>query len=340
MKLSILVEKLNGELVGEDGESEVSGVSTLQNAQPDQICYYGNRVYRKYLKSTRALAVISSEMIESSSPNIVLVEDPYRAFRKTLILFHHETPSGFKGIHPNSVIHPDAVIAPDVTVGPNTVIDSSVSIDRGTIIGACAVIGPGVTIGSESCIHPCVSIYHDCVIGSRVIVHSGAVIGSDGFGFIPDPGGHLKIPQNGNVIVEDDVEIGAGCTIDRGAVHSTVIGRHTKLDNLVHIAHNVIVGEGCLFAGQTGISGSTVIGKGVIFGGQVGTAGHIDIGDGAVIGAQSGVTKNVPPGVTVSGYPARVHEKALRINAAVSDLPEFRREIREFMKRCSNKEEE
>ena len=340
MKLSILAEKLNGELIGPDGERLVAGVSTLSDAQTDQICYYGNKLYRKHLKTTTALAVIMKERLESSAANLILVNDPYRAFREALILFRRESLSGYTGIHPTSVIHPDAVLSANVTVGPNAVIDSCARIGQGTVIGAGSVIGPGVTIGCECHINPLVSIYHDCVIGSRVIIHSGTVIGSDGFGFIPDPQGHLKIPQNGNAVIEDDVEIGAGCTIDRAVVGSTIIGRFSKLDNLIQIAHNVTVGQGCLIAAQTGVSGSTEIGSGVIFGGQVGTAGHISIGDGAVVAAQSGVTKDVAAGKTVSGYPARSHERALKLSAAVSDLPEFRRKVLEFMKEFSSKEEE
>lgn len=340
MKLSILAGKLDGKLEGPDGNKEVEGVSTLQNAKPDQICYYGNKLYKKYLESTRALAVISREMVESSAANIILVEEPYRAFREVLILFRNETPSGFSGIHPSSVIHPDAILDQDVTIGPNAVIDAYARIDSGTSIGAGTFIGPGVTIGCDSVINSGVSVYHDCVIGSRVIIHSGAVIGSDGFGFVPDPEGHLKVPQNGNVIIEDDVEIGAGSTIDRAVVGSTVIGRFSKLDNLVHIAHNVTVGSGCLIAAQTGIAGSTVVGSGVVFGGQSGIVGHITICDGAVIAAQAGVSKNIPSGVTVSGYPARSHEKQLRVNAALVDLPDFRRRVMKFMKDFSITEKE
>ncbi len=340
MKLSILAGKLNGKLEGPDGDIEVEGVSTLQDAKPDQICYYGNRLYRKYLKSTSALAVISREMVESSAANIILVEKPYNAFREALILFRKETPSGFSGIHPTSVIHQDSVIERDVTVKPNAVVDARARIGRGALIGAGTFIGPGVTIGRDTVINSGVRVYHDCVVGSRVIIHSGAVIGSDGFGFIADPDGHLKVPQNGNVVIEDDVEIGAGCTIDRAVTGSTVIGRFSKLDNLVHIAHNVTVGSGCLIAAQTGIAGSTVIGSGVTFGGQSGITGHITIGDGAVIAAQAGVMKAVPPGVTVSGYPARSHMKSLRVNAALADLPDFRRKVMKFMEKFSNTEEE
>ncbi len=340
MELSILAKRLNGKLVGPDGSTDVAGVSTLQDAEPDQICYYGNKLYKKYLRSTNALAVISSEMVECSAPNLILTENPYLAFREALLLFGNPTPSGFTGIHPSSVVHSDTELGSDVRVGPNAVVDRCARIGDSTSIGAGSHIGPGVTIGSGCIINAGVSVYHDCIIGSRVVIHSNAVIGSDGFGFIPDPGGHLKIPQIGNVVIEDDVEIGAGCTIDRAAVGSTVIGRFTKLDNLIHIAHNVLVGQGCLFAAQTGVSGSTTIGKGVLFGGQVGTAGHINIGDGAVIAAQSGVSKDVSAGATIFGYPARSHKQMLRIIAAMNDLPAFRNKVLEFMNEHSSKEEE
>jgi len=328
MKLSILTEKLNGILDGPDGDSEVYGVSTLQDAEPDQICYYDNKRYRKYLESTDALAVISRVKLESSAPNFIIVDRPYLAFREALILFRNATASGFSGIHPTSVIHPDAKLGSDVTVGPNAVVDACAKIDRVSRIGAGAYIGPGVAVGRDTTINEGVCIYHDCIVGSRVIIHAGVVIGSDGFGFVPDPEGHLKVPQNGNTI---NVEIGAGCTIDRAVVGSTVIGRFSKLDNLIHIAHNVTIGTGCLIAAQTGIAGSTTIGSGVVFGGQSGINGHITIGDGAVIAAQAGVMKDVPPGITVSGYPARSHGKSLRMNAALADLPEFRRRILEFI---------
>jgi len=253
MKLSILAEKLNGKLIGPDGETEVRGVSTLQDAEPDQICYYGNRLYRKYLESTRALAVITQNKVVSSAANTILVDKPYHAFREALILFRNVTSSGFTGIHPTAVIHPQAILGQDVTVEPNSVVDAHAKIDNGTLIGAGTYIGPGVVIGSNSIINSGVSIYHDCVIGNRVIIHSRVVIGSDGFGFVPDPEGHLKVPQNGNAVIEDDVEIGAGSTIDRAVVGSTVIG---------------IVGHGCMIAAQTGVAGSTVIGSGVVCGGQ------------------------------------------------------------------------
>ncbi len=340
MKLSILAAKLEGELHGPDGEQEVAGVSTIQEAGPDQVCYYGNRAYRKYLTSTSALAVIAGERVRTSAANLILVAHPYRAFRKALILFRKETPGGFEGVHPAAVIHPEAVIHESASVGPGASVDAHARVGKGTVIGAGAHIGPGAAVGEDCLLYPGVVVYHDCVVCDRVIIHSGAVIGSDGFGFVPDPEGHLKVPQNGIAFVEDDVEIGAGCTIDRAVAGRTLIGKSSKLDNLVHVAHNVTIGANCLIAAQTGFAGSTTVGTGVTFGGQAGIAGHIRIGDGSTVAAQAGVMKDVPAGATVSGYPARAHGKSLRVNAALIDLPEFRRKVMDFMREHGNNEEE
>ncbi|MBD3278440.1 MAG: UDP-3-O-(3-hydroxymyristoyl)glucosamine N-acyltransferase [Candidatus Aegiribacteria sp.] len=340
VKLSVLAEELNGKLHGPDRNAEVSGVSTIQDATPSQVCYYGNRKYRKYLSTTSALAVICDELQETSASNQIVVSSAYHAFRRVLEIFRDPTPSGFCGIHPTAVVHPDAQLADDVTAGPCAVVDSKAVIGERTVIGAGSTVGPGTQIGSECRINPGVSIYHDCVIGNRVIIHSGAVIGSDGFGFVPDPAGHKKIPQNGNVVIQDDVEIGAGCTIDRSVVGSTVIGRHTKLDNLVHLAHNVTMGPGCLIAAQTGIAGSTSVGTGVIMGGQVGVAGHVNVGDGVAVGAQSGISKSVAPNLRIAGHPARPQKEYLRINASLAGLPELRERVGRLERESGEKEEE
>ena len=225
-------------------------------------------------------------------------------------------------MHPSAVVHPTAEIGKEAEIGPCAVIDRDCTLGHNCSIGSGSVLGSGVILGSDCVIHSNVTLLADTVLGNKVVIHSGTVVGSDGFGFVPDPRGeHKKIPQNGNVIIGNSVEIGANCTIDRAVTGSTRIGDHTKLDNLIQVAHNVCIGRGCFIAAQTGIAGSTVVGNGVVFGGQAGVGGHIVINDGAVIAAKSGVTKDVRSGITVSGNPARPHMVTLRLGAAVSRLP-------------------
>jgi len=268
------------------------------------------------------MAVMVSRPVTTSADCVLLVDNAYDAFRKVLHLFIPDRSTGFSHVHSSSVVHPTAEIGKEVEIGPCVVIDRDCVLGDNCSIGAGSVLGPGVVIGSDCFIHSNVTLLADTVLGSKVVIHSGTVLGSDGFGFVPDPGGkHKKIPQNGNVIIGNSVEIGANCTIDRAVTGSTRIGDHTKLDNLIQVAHNVCIGRGCFIAAQTGIAGSTVVGNGVVFGGQAGIGGHIVINDGAIIAAKSGVTKEVAAGTTVSGNPARPHMETLRLGAAVSRLP-------------------
>lgn len=320
--LKKLAELLGADLLGEGGERPVMGVSTLGEADGSHVCYYGNPRYARYLGSTRALAVITAMPVDTSAPNQLVVKNPYLAFRDALELFSPNRSSGFEGVHPTAVIHPTAVVAEDVTLGPNTVVDRNARIEGGTRIGASCVIGPNAVVGRDCHFHPLVAVAAECVVGDRVVLHSGVVIGGDGFGFVPDPEGmHKKIPQNGNVVIGDDVEIGAGSTVDRAVAGSTVVGARTKLDNLVQVAHNVRIGKGCFVAAQTGIAGSTVLEDLVTCGGQVGIGGHLRIGRGAILTAKSGVSKDVPPRGVVSGIPARNHTDNMKIMAAASRLP-------------------
>ncbi len=323
ISLGELAHRLEARLVGEGGDRPVKGVGTLESAGPDQVCYYGNPRYARQLGTTGALAVIAAGEIETSAPNVLVVKNPYLAFRNALTLFQPDRGTGFPGVHPSSIIHPSAILGPGVEIGPLAVVDRDARIGGGSRIGASCVIGPEAEIGDDCLLHPLVSVLAQCVLGDRVIVHSGAVIGSDGFGFVPDPAGgrHAKIPQNGNVVVGDDVEIGAGTTIDRAVIGSTVVGAGSKLDNLVQVAHNVRIGKGCFLAAHTGIAGSTVLEDMVTCAGQVGIGGHLRIGRGAVITGKCGVTKDVKPGETVSGIPAREHRENMRVMAAAARLP-------------------
>lgn len=330
-RLGDLAPALGGRLVGPGADEPVRGVSSLEEAGPDQVCYFGNPLYRRYLGSTRALAVICSKELESSAPNLIIVPEAYEAFRKALAIFAPDRSSGFDGVHPAAVMHPSASIGEGVRIGPGTVLDRDVSVGAGTRIGAGCYLGPGVSVGSGCDIHSSVVLEADTSIGDRVVIHPGAVIGADGFGFVPDPAGHRKVPQNGVVRIEHDVEIGANCTIDRAVTGATVVGAFSKLDNLVHLAHNVTLGPGCLLAAQVGIAGSTRVGAGVVMGGQAGLGGHLEIGERATIAGQAGVTKNVPPGAVVSGYPARMHAKALRQDAALARLTDLVDSISEHL---------
>ncbi len=321
--LQEVAEAIGGTIVGSPEKSAVvTGVSTLQDAGPGDICYYGNRKYASFLCDTAALAVIVSEPCDTSARCQIVVRDPYDAFRKALELFSPDDSSGFRGIHPSAVVHPSAVLAEGVTAGPCAVIERNCRVGRGTSIGSGAVLGPETETGEGCVIHPNVTLLARTVVGSFTIIHSGTVVGSDGFGFVPRASGiHGKVPQNGNVVIGSNVEIGSNCGIDRATTGSTIIGDHTKLDNLIQVAHNVRIGSGCFIAAQTGIAGSTTIGNGVVIGGQVGIAGHITIADGVVVAAKSGVTKSITERLTVSGNPCRPHGENLRISAAAARLP-------------------
>jgi UDP-3-O-[3-hydroxymyristoyl] glucosamine N-acyltransferase len=235
-----------------------------------------------------------------------------------------------KGVHPTAIVADGVHLGNDVAVGPYAIVEKGTQIgDRSIIYGGC-YIGHDAKIGKDTIIYPLVSLRERVEIGDRVIIHSGTVIGSDGFGFATVQGVQEKIPQIGTVIIEDDVEIGANVTIDRARFNRTLIGKGTKVDNLVQIAHNVTVGKHSIIVAQAGISGSTVVGDKVILAGQAGIVGHISIGDGAVVAAQAGVTKSIPNNTKVSGYPAKPHEHAKRVNACVQRLPLAYNKIKEL----------
>ncbi|MCK5133017.1 MAG: UDP-3-O-(3-hydroxymyristoyl)glucosamine N-acyltransferase [Candidatus Sabulitectum sp.] len=329
--LEEISDHIDGEILSGDPDTVITGVSAIQDAGPADICYCGSAKYAGYLGSTNAVAVIVSNPVETAAECVLLVDDAYDGFRKVLHLFKPDRSSGFSRLHSSAVIHPASNIGENVQIGPSVVIDRDCVVGDNCRIGSGSVLGPGVILGNDCLIYPSVTLLAGTFIGNNVIIHSGTVTGSDGFGFVPAAGGeHKKIPQNGNVVIGNNVEIGANCTIDRAVTGSTKIGDHTKLDNLIQVAHNVCIGKGCFIAAQTGIAGSTVIGNGVVFGGQVGVGGHIVINDGAVIAAKSGVTKDVDSGVTVSGNPARPHMETLRLGAAVSRLPKIIELVKEL----------
>jgi UDP-3-O-[3-hydroxymyristoyl] glucosamine N-acyltransferase len=290
----------------------VSGAASLEDAGPDDLAYMDSPRYTEALASTRAgLCLVSKRFAGQVPPEtLALVSpEPHRAFARVLARLYPSAArpgSSFDalGVSPGSFVHPSARLEAGVTVDPGAVIGPHAEIGSGTIVGAGAVIGPHVRIGRQCSLGPSVTV-RSAFLGNRVILHPGVRIGQDGFGFAMGGKGHAKVPQLGRVIVQDDVEIGANTTIDRGALRDTVIGEGTKIDNLVQIGHNVVIGRHCIIVSQVGISGSTTLEDFVVIGGQVGVVGHLRIGAGAQIAGSSNVNKDVPPGARWGGTPAK-----------------------------------
>ncbi len=323
--LQQLADHVGGKIVG-DPNYLIHGVAGIIEAQSGEITFVANPRYEAALRTTAASAVIVARPLEGLTPASLVVEDPYYAFCRIVTYFYQ------KPYHPRGISQQSA-IGKNVTLGSDLSIYPFVTIGEGAAIGDRVTLFPGVYIGEDSHIgedsilYANVSVREEVTIGRRVIIHSGAVIGSDGFGFATHQGRHHKIPQVGTVIIEDDVEIGANVTVDRATLGKTVIGRGTKIDNQVQIAHNVSVGEDCLLVAQVGISGSTEIGHHVILAGQVGVAGHLKIGDNVVAGGRSGVTKDIPSDQKVSGFPPLPHRKWLEAQASFPHLPDFRKRL-------------
>lgn len=320
MRLREIAEHLGAELHG-DGEKDIVGVNRVQDANEHELTFLANPKYRKYLPGTKAGAVVVSQPEETCPAAQLIALDPLYAFARALRLFYPEPGSHLTtGVHRTALIDPSAKVAENVHLGRFVSVDAGSVIGKGSRIADGVVISRNCRIGSECLIHPNVTIYDDSVLGDRVTIHAGTVIGSDGFGYAPHDGTHYKIYQIGSVRIEDDVEIGANCTIDRAAMGETIIGAGSKIDNLVQIAHNVRTGRGCVIVSQVGISGSTVLGDYVTLAGQVGLVGHIEIGDGAVVAAQAGVPKSIPAGKIFAGSPAREFSEFKRTEAHIRHL--------------------
>ena len=323
LTLSEAAEATGGRVVG-DGRARFRRIVPVFDAGPEDMALLADRRYAPDLKECGGAALLASETLaelEGGPVDRLVVRDPHEAL-VTLLSLLHPAPAEDWGVHSSAVIHPEAVIHGEAAVGPHAVIGAGSTLGRGVRVGASCVIGERVEIGEGTILFPNVTVYADAVLGRRVIVHAGSRIGVDGFGYAMVDGVHVKVPQVGGCVIEDDVEIGANCAIDRGSIGSTRIGAGSKLDNLVHIGHNVVVGRGSLVVAQVGVAGSTRMGDGVVVGGQAGIVGHLKIGAGARIGAQAGVISNVEPGQTVSGYPARDHRTYLKAMARVMRLGE------------------
>lgn len=309
-----------------DTGAEIRGVAGIREAEPGQLTFVANRKYAEDAATTRASAILVAAGWDRPCVRAALLRvlDPDVAFARVAQLFAPAPPEFPPGVHLTAVVAPDAVLGAGVRIGPYSVVEPGARIGARVQLGAGCYIGHRVSVGEDSRFHPHVSVREDCRIGRRAILHNGVVIGSDGFGYTVDARGvRTKIPQTGIVEIGDDVEIGANSTVDRARFGSTRIGNGVKIDNLVQIAHNVVIGDHAVIVAQTGIAGSVEIGSRAVLAGQVGVSGHLVIGAGAVIGAQSGVMKDVPPGAFLFGCPASPHKEALRMHAHLKKLPEL-----------------
>ena len=304
--VSELAALVGGQFSPESGAVAISGPAGLAEAQSGEISFFGHPRYAADLKSTKASAVLVPRDFDGeTSAACIRVDNPSSAFTVITQQFLPAPSAPEPGVHASAVVDPSAKVAPDASVQALAVVEADAVIGAGTVVGAGCFVGRGAKIGDGCFLHPHVTVRESCVLGDRVILHSGVVVGSDGFGYDTKDGRHLKIPQSGIVVVGNDVEIGANTTIDRARFGRTVIGEGTKIDNLVMIAHNVVIGRHCIICAQVGISGSTQIGDYVVLAGQAGLVGHIKVGDGAIVGAQSGLSNDLEPKAIVVGSPPR-----------------------------------
>jgi len=320
-KLSEIAAKIGAELVGND--VTIKGLATLDSAVPETLTFITSKKYRKELANCAGSAVIVPPGIESDKHSLLIKSDPYLGFALAMRLFYpaHHRPQ--PGIERSAVISESAKIGKNVYVGHNVVIADQAIIGDNCVIHPGVYIGANTTIGDDCYIYPNAVILHQVTIGNRVAIYAGSIIGSDGFGYARNGEVFVKIPQTGTVVIEDDVEIGAGTTIDRASLGETRIGTGAILDNLIQIGHNCKVGAGSIICAQVGLAGSTIVGKNVTLAGQVGVAGHLTIGDSSIVEAQSGIHTDIEPKSIVFGYPAREVKHAMRIEALINRLPDY-----------------
>lgn len=334
--LKELAEVVGGEVVGR-GELLIKGVAPLESAVEGDITFITSSKYAEQVKTTAASAVIVPPEIAVEGKNLIVCKNPQLAFAKVLTIFtsrHYKA----KGIDKRAYIGRNPKLGKDVTVYPFAYIGDNAEIGDRTVIHPGAHVGNGCRLGEEVVIYPNATIMDGCIIGNRVIIYPGAVIGSDGFGFARDGKKHYKIPQIGIVQIDDDVEIGANTTIDRASFGKTWIKRGTKIDNLVQVAHNDVIGEDCILVAQSGVAGSSKLGSNVILGGQVGVGDHINIGDNVMVAGQAGVTSDIPDNQVMSGYPTIPHREWLKASLTFPHLPEMRKSINELKKKVAELE--
>lgn len=337
MLASELARQLKGRLEGED--ADLRGAAPLDTASANDLSFLSSARYGRQVSETNAGAVLVAEDFDGeSSASLIRVEQPYAALRSALELLYPAEEHA-AGLHLTAIVDPAASLAQGVAVGAFAVIEAGAVVGERTWVGAGVYIGRDVQLGEDCRLHPGVVIYRGCALGNRVELLANAVVGSDGFGHSREDGVYKKMPHVGVVVLEDDVLVGACSTIDRATFGETRICSGTKIDNLVMIAHNCIIGPNTAIAAQAGMAGSTTVGGGVQIGGQAGFSGHITVHDGAIVAAQSGVDKDVPEGTYVFGYPARPQREAMSMLAGLGRLPELRRRVRELEKRLAELED-
>lgn len=335
--LGELAELVGGRVSG-DATIRICGVASLDSAGSGEITFLANPKRRSLLLQSQASAiVVPGKLAGTIDRPLLLVDNPYLAFAR-LLTFFRVPAFRAEGILPGAQVHPEAVIAEDVTISPGCVVGAGAFVGSGTILHPNVVLYPHVVVGQDCILHAGSIVREYCQLGDRVILQPGALVGSDGFGFAPDGDAYVKIPQVGRVIIEDDVEVGASSTIDRGTLGETRIGRGSKIDNLVQVAHNVKVGENCILVSQMGIAGSTHVGDHCTFGGQSAVSGHLRIGNNVTIAGRGGVTNDVAEGASLAGLPAIPHRDWLKASASLSHLPDLRREVSKLKQKLAELE--
>lgn len=342
MRLSELAAQINVEVVG-DGEAEVTRCAPIDKAGPDDLAFLANSRYAAHLKTTAAAAVLIGPNVPCPERLTRLVaDDPYFAFRNAMVYLHgfrqHPPPMGTdaSGLSPHASIHGEARVAEDAVVHPHAVVERGAQVGRRTVLYPGVYVGTDVHIGNDCILYPNAVVYDRCQLGDRVTLHANTVVGQDGFGYATHAGAHHKIPQHGIVVIEDDVELGGGCAIERAAMGETRLGAGTKFADLISIGHGTTIGKHCLFVSLVGVSGSVTIGDSVVLGGQVGVSGHLTIGDGVQAMARTAIAQDVAPGEKVGGAPAVPYQKAKRNALAGTELYELVKRVRQLEREVEN----
>jgi UDP-3-O-[3-hydroxymyristoyl] glucosamine N-acyltransferase len=337
--LAELAAELQGTVVG-DGSVVIRGVAGIREALPGDVTFLANARYEPHLAETRASAVICDRQPREAAIPLLQVDNPYLAFQQSVRVFRPDLYRPAPGVHPTALVAPDVELGEGVALGPYCVVESGARLGARAVLMSGCWVGEKVVVGEDSYLYPHVVVREECVVGARCILHAGVVVGADGFGFAFDAGRYHKVPQVGNVVIGDDVEIGANTCIDRATTDSTRVGDGTKIDNLVQIGHNVKIGRHCIIVAQVGISGSTELEDYVTLGGQVGIAGHLRLEKGAMVGAQSGVSRDVRPKEVVTGYPAIAHGAWKRLSVLLQRLPQLFQRTRDLEQRVETLERE